>query len=630
MSSKDSATLVITLGQGGYDVAFADAVESQRQYCINSGYKYYCVSSPGSPLLGRENIWLKVFLIYGALLKNDHILYLDTDVRVRPTCPPIDQAVSDTHPIGVVEGHSGRVNAGVIIARSNPESRAFFAKWLASLGKPIAARHDVGWGENGHLIRLVEEHNIKPIDTRWNNTFASDLDDYMRHYTGPLRNEYEFVGDAKEAWNKIKEVASASKEVVPLDITSSFTELKEIYSRSAPIEYFATFDECWATIRELVFPIKDVAGKTENWNSHVFIAEEISESSSNAYVVTLKDGLDTALPPENVTTGVASFWDHNFISNDILHIEWIESLFSWKIPTERQLSSFERRIKEIAAKSPIVYTAHNFDLMPTYGENRQRLMQSLADHCSMICHLSDANIDPYNKHHAEIEGLQTIPTAVVPHGDYQPYFRTKAVPFEDPALQTEKIKILVFGHIRTEQELSFCLEVGKQLGEDQYQMIFTGVINPDIIHWKEIHSYQNEWVGGPRRIHFKVPHEKVVSLVTQSDGLLIPRFDRLNSGVQFLAYSLLKPAFVPSQNSMGNAQNRAFGEGVYSPNNPVSAAEVIRKNFESGFTNRMIQKFRINTFNYAEQDVYAVGAAHKSAYQTAIDFHQQYKTVRAA
>jgi hypothetical protein len=630
MNANESMTLACSLGQGGYDVAFADAVESQRQYCDKHGYRYICVSEPGSPLLGRENIWLKPFLLYGALLKNDFVLYLDTDVKIQPGCPAIDQAVSDQNPIGVVAGHSGRVNAGVILARRNPQVLSFFAEWVASLGRPIAARHDVGWGENGHLIRLVEKYGIQPIDTRWNNTFNPELDDYIRHYTGPLRREYSFEGQSEDAWTQILKDLENSKEMDPVDIITSFAELKKVYQRSAPEELFASFEECWEAIRELVVPSDSPLGTDDTWGDrHVYVAEEIADSSPNAYVVTLKDGLERALQATHVTTGVTPFWDHSFRQGDILHIEWIESLFGWKIPTQDQLTQFEFRMREISLTSPIVYTAHNFDLMPTYGESRNRLLQMMADHGTMIIHLSDANIAPYNEHHSAIQGLQDLPTAVVPHGDYQPYFRLNAEAFQDPALQTDKIKILVFGHIRTDQELNFCLDVGKELGEDRFQLIFTGAIHPDIIHWKETHHFRDEWDGGARRIHFNVPSEQIISLVSQCDGLLIPRFDRLNSGVQFLAFSLLKPAFVPAQNAMEEVQKRAVGQGIYTPNDAKSAAEVIRQNYEGSIVAKMKLQFDTNAFNYMEQDVWAVGLAHKIAYERAAEYYDRRKAVRA-
>lgn len=614
------SVLAFSLGQGGYDAAFSNAVDSQREYCTKHGYKYFCVAEQGSPALGRENIWLKPLLVYGALLKNDHVLYLDTDVAIRPDCPAIESAVSQENPIGLVAGHSGRINAGVIIARKTAMSLEFFAKWVACLGKPIAARHDVGWGENGHLIRLAEKHGIDSIDTRWNNTFLPDLDDYIRHYTGPLRNEYKFTGDSKVAWDRILAELSVSKALDPTDIVTSFAELQDVYTRSAPPELFANFDATWDRPKSLVFPDSVAAPQPGPLpESHVYVAEQIADDSPNAYVVTLRDSLERAFGAQNVTTGIASFWDHTFTADDILHIEWIESLFGWKVPSQDQLTDFEHRMKEIAATSPIIFTAHNFDLMPTYGDDRIRMMQAVADHATLICHLSPANISPYNAHHSMIQGLKDVPTAVVPHGDYQPYFRQDSEPFDDPALKSDKIKILVFGHIRTAKELNFCLDVGKELGEDRFQMIFTGAIHPDIIHWKKIHRYRDEWDGGARRIHFKVPSEQVTSLVSQCDAMLVPRFDRLNSGVQFLAYSLLKPVFVPAQTSMEEVQQKVVSDGIFALDDVKSAADMIRRNFDDDLAAQMKRLFQINEFNYAAQDLYSVGAAHKAAYEQAVE-----------
>lgn len=624
MDHTNRSNMVFSLGQGGYDRAFADAVKSQQDYCVRYGYEYCCIAQPGSPVLGRENIWLKALAFYGALLRNDYVLYVDTDVRMQRGCPSFEQAVSEENPIGLVAGHSGRINAGVLIAKRTPRSLAFFAEWVASLGKPIAARHDVGWGENGHLIRLVDKYAIRPIDTRWNNTFDRRLDDYLRHYTGPLRQEYTFEGDAKVAWDRITADVTISNSLEAADILTSFSELKEVYDRTVPQAGFASFDACWEEPRRLVAGHHKTTARFEpRVIRQVHVAEDISAASPNAYVLTLKEGLERSLGADRVGTGVDLFWDGSFGRDEVVHIEWIESLFRWKVPTEDQVVQFERRMAEIARTTAIVYTAHNFDLMPTYGESRTRMLEALARCGSLICHLSEANIGPYNTHHRAIRGLQDLPTSLVPHGDYQPYYRAEQVPFEDPALQTGKFKILVFGHIRTRDELEFCLEVGTILGQEDFQLVFAGAIHPDILHWKEIHRLRDAWDGGARRLHFKVPGEQVVSLVSQCDALLVPRFDRLNSGVQFLAYTLLKPAFVPAQNSMQEVQVRAVGQGVFQPLDAQGAAQAIRAYVGGGATAQLLQRYDVNAFNYAHQGVDAVGAAHRAAYEKAIAYHHQ-------
>lgn len=625
MLPTSSSTLVFSLGQDGYDRAFASNIDSHRAYCERYGYSYFCIAEPGDPALGRENIWLKVMALLGALISHENVLYLDTDVRIQPTCPPVDAAVNAERPIGLVAGHSGRVNAGVILAHRTAGSLEFLREWMSCLGKPLARRHDVGWGENGHLIRLAREHDITLLDTRWNNTFQPDLDDHIRHYTGPLRTEYSFSGPEQEAWDEIKQKLALAKMAPPLDIIRAFHALKAVYERALPKELFAPFDIRWTgliehTRRAAAKPGQMFAARTLR---RVHVAEAIADDSPNAYVLTLRDGLTAAMGSEAVTSGIDRFWEGEFAKNEILHIEWIESLFSWKVPDEAQIARFEARMSEIGPRVPIVYTAHNFDLMPTYGASRERMLQSLARNGSMIFHLGEANIDPYNRHHAGIPGLAALPTAVVPHGDYQPYFRIPAVPFEDPALDTAKIKILVFGHIRTEDELRFCTQVAELLGDDEYQVILTGSANPDVVHWKENLRLREEWDGGIRRLHVKVPTEQVASLVDQCDGLLVPRFARLNSGVQFLAYTLLKPAFVPAENSMEEKQSQAVGGGIYKPHDAAAAADAIRRHFAGTPVRRLCSRFGINGFNYRTQHMREVGAAHIAGYERALSFHRQ-------
>lgn len=619
---------VFSLGQYGYDLAFKTAVESQRAYCEKNSYDYICINGEGSSILGRENIWLKATAFLAALMENDYVLYLDTDVEIKSNCPRFENVLDNENPIGLVAGHSGRVNAGVIFAKRTQFSIKFFAEWAASLGVPITAKHDVGWGENGHLIRLSEKYRLRLLDTRWNNTFVPDLDDYMRHYTGPLRESYHFEGEASIAWKKIKEAVNISKLSDDVDIIRSFNELKKVHLTSLNIEKFASFDSTLGEIKKYLYLQDSInldLGADEVFHN-VFIAENIDEASQNAYVLTLKKGLEKVLGKKRVYSGVKYFWEHKFSSKDIVHIEWVESLFNWNIPSDEEIENFRSRIEEVGKSCTLVYTAHNFDLMPTYGDiKRREIMSLLEKYCSLICHLSESNFQAYVDHHKPAVDLSSVPHAVVPHGDYQPYFDKPFKEFSDESLKSEKIKILVFGHIRTQAELDFCLGVGEELGTEKYQMIFTGVIHPDLIHWKEIHSLKDNWDDshGPRRIHFKVEDEKIIDLISKVDCMLIPRFERLNSGVQYLAHTLLKPCFVPQQYSMREVQNKVIGNGCYPPGDHITAAKVISEYFKENESIKIKNLYKSFVFNYKEQDCFAVGLAHKTAYERAISYFLQ-------
>ena len=309
----------------------------------------------------------------------------------------------------------------------------------------------------------------------------------------------------------------------------------------------------------------------------------------------------------------------------MVQIEWIESLFNWNVPSDDEIARFQMRLAEIAAVCPVLYTAHNYDLMPTYGDKRLILMESLAEHCTLICHLSEANSQAYIAHHKNNVDLSHIPTSVVPHGDYQPYFRKDLTSFEDESLNSNKIKVLVFGHIRSKSELDFCLEVAENLTGESYEMIFTGVIHPDLLHWKEIHQHKDHWSDGPRRIHFKVVDEKIIDLISQVDCMLIPRFDRLNSGVQYLAHTMLKPCFVPAESSMIEVQSKVTGYGCYPQGNAEVASKVIEKYFSNDPSINIKNLYKSFLYNYREQDTYAVGEARLSAYEKAVSFFQQSK-----
>jgi hypothetical protein len=89
-------------------------------------------------------------------------------------------------------GRSERVNSGVMFA-TGPEGASFFEKVLSSLTTqiPAADRQQLKY-ENGNVIYCAQHStDVETIDPRWNNTFQPQLDDYFRHYTGPMRDEYQ-------------------------------------------------------------------------------------------------------------------------------------------------------------------------------------------------------------------------------------------------------------------------------------------------------------------------------------------------------------------------------------------------------------------------------------------------------
>jgi hypothetical protein len=84
------------------------------------------------------------------------------------------------------------VNAGVIIARKSPDTRAFLTAVLDHAADEVPP-DDRALYENGHVIHYSKNQPyLQILDPKWNNNRDPYLVDYVRHYSagGPMRKLY--------------------------------------------------------------------------------------------------------------------------------------------------------------------------------------------------------------------------------------------------------------------------------------------------------------------------------------------------------------------------------------------------------------------------------------------------------
>jgi hypothetical protein len=193
---SDLKPLVISLGFNGYQWIYARNVLTQRAYCARHGYDYVMVSRPRFTNMLMECAWLKIPLMMAALdAGRPWVLFLDSDVEVKPHTPDILSLETDDKDLYLAKGFSGRVNSGVILARQSERLLSLFSTMYTKALDRVPEEDDVGWGENGHVIHYSKNYDgLEIIDQRWNNNFSPDLDDYFRHYSaGPMRKFYKLT-----------------------------------------------------------------------------------------------------------------------------------------------------------------------------------------------------------------------------------------------------------------------------------------------------------------------------------------------------------------------------------------------------------------------------------------------------
>ena len=194
--NKTQRLLIFSIALNGYQWLYRDCLTSQQKYADKINADYVKIDRPYFTQVGTECCWLKLLLLQEALEKNfDLVLFLDADAEVQADAPDIREVVQNNKHIYMAMGKTNRFNSGVILLQNSPQARHFIDQVLLSRHNPIAAQHDVGWGENGHIIQTAEKQHqhsqwIAQLPTVWNNTCDPELHDYIRHYNhGIMRNQ---------------------------------------------------------------------------------------------------------------------------------------------------------------------------------------------------------------------------------------------------------------------------------------------------------------------------------------------------------------------------------------------------------------------------------------------------------
>jgi hypothetical protein len=185
--------LLYSIAQNGYAYRYRPCLRSQREYAERHGYRYAAVSRPLRVPDPALSAWLKVPLMLRSLEGGyDLVMFADADCEIKHAAPGIAQVPLASEPIHMAVGRSGRLNSGVIVAKRQDGAKRFLARAMDTITEEIseADRADLKY-ENGNLIYCARRYGgVAPLDPRWNNMQDPAADDYIRHFTGPLRAAY--------------------------------------------------------------------------------------------------------------------------------------------------------------------------------------------------------------------------------------------------------------------------------------------------------------------------------------------------------------------------------------------------------------------------------------------------------
>ncbi|NKC17567.1 MULTISPECIES: hypothetical protein [Pseudoalteromonas] len=192
MASKNT-TLIFSIALNGYQIRYRRHLESQRRYAEKMGYEYIVVEKPWVTNLGAECCWLKLYLLRAALTAGyQYVLFVDADAYIQNDCPELTSLVKPDKFLFMAKGYSGKLNSGVMLMKSCPESIAWLDQIINAIHEPVSDIDTVGWGENGHVIHFAKGcDGLEVINEKWNNTRSEQCEDYIRHFNyGPMKSSF--------------------------------------------------------------------------------------------------------------------------------------------------------------------------------------------------------------------------------------------------------------------------------------------------------------------------------------------------------------------------------------------------------------------------------------------------------
>ncbi len=272
----------------------------------------------------------------------------------------------------------------------------------------------------------------------------------------------------------------------------------------------------------------------------------------------------------NERPGVTCVQSHSEFLNiarldyDVVHFQWPEAIFGWNAEcTENGLQRLNERLSECRVQGiKLVGTVHNE--MPHVWGNQlfSHLYESVYRNLDAFVHLGQASIESLK---ATGQALGAARHCVIPHGNYE-VFRALQNNEAIGLTKSQRFTVLCFGAVRKPSEVSVICRVADSLSAIGGELVVAGRIfsGPR----RRLRYYQMQVPLFVRRnirlISGKIPDERVAAIVSDSDALLIPRVDTLNSGNVALGFTFGKVVVGPDIGVIGEELKRR-GNPVFDP-----------------------------------------------------------------
>jgi len=316
---------------------------------------------------------------------------------------------------------------------------------------------------------------------------------------------------------------------------------------------------------------------------------------ANPFVVQLLEGLVGLGRIDHVTYGVQPlFWKGE--SFDVIHFQWPEALFHWRLPRQEETALFSATLLEHKKRALIVTTVHNIDPHPAFGVQGEATLELVYGSTDDFIHLSEGARDLFEERYRATPWWRTARHHVIEHGDYVHYTRLR----DNPALARLARKddttplLLVFGALRSVDEEELARTAFQQAGLADTKLVFAGDPLSSTLAKGVVKAWNQDSDPAIVRYHKRVPDEQVAPLFKASRFLLLPRAGRINSGVIPLAFTFGIPVIAPDE--VLSSAVKQVGGHIYKAGDAASAAAAIRAAFAMDETDYEALRQRIRDY----------------------------------
>lgn len=348
----------------------------------------------------------------------------------------------------------------------------------------------------------------------------------------------------------------------------------------------------------------------------------------NPYVDVVLSGLAAAGCPAE--TGTEKFWDDARFDHDIVHIQWPETLFDWRVPSAIEMIFLHRRLKEIHTRAKIVFTRHN-EISHHANESNAAVLKDLyalcEEECDAMVHLGEASRAACVARPALADKRHAMIPIPVYEQLYAPHLGvTREEARRQLGLPLNRKVVLAFGNFRYEKEKELvttacsggsgpkiCLIAPKWHKAREYSFSPQHPMLAFRSVKKVIWARRNGMKLGAKK---NMPDEEVALHFAAADVVFVQRLDELNSGNIPMAFLFSLVVAGPDVGNIGEWL-RTTGNPVFDAQRPDSVRTALEEALRLAATG---QGEKNQAFAMANWTTRQIGEAHARLYK---DLHAQ-------